>query len=144
MAPTTPKQNAQFIQYSAATVKRAERAVRCTPFQLLLFATMRWQSVKLRAIAGKTGVQSGYTRSPVPDLVAENALLWLTQVGLLRREVDGQGLTDSFRLTPLGHQLTAQWQQQGEFLPAASWRDRLYNSLSRWVRLPSWILPNWI
>ena len=35
----------------------------------------------------------------------ENDLLWLICVGVLRREVDGQGLTSRFRLTPLGRQL---------------------------------------
>jgi hypothetical protein len=127
------------IQYSLSTVERAERAVRCAPFQLPLFAAMRWQSVELRTIAGKAGVQNGYTRQPLLELAAENALLWLIQVGLLRREVDGQGLTDSFRLTPLGHQLVEKWQQQGNFLPAPSVSDRLHNAVNRWLRLPSWL-----
>ena len=35
----------------------------------------------------------------------ENELRWLITVGVLRREVDGQGLTSRFRLTPLGRQL---------------------------------------
>ena len=35
----------------------------------------------------------------------EDHLLWLISVGVLRREVDGQGLTSRFRLTPLGRQL---------------------------------------
>ncbi len=38
-------------------------------------------------------------RSPRDDL------RWLISVGVLRREVDGQGLTSRFRLTPLGRQL---------------------------------------
>lgn len=127
------------IQYSSKTIKRAERAVRCAPFQLALFNTMRWQSVDLRTIAGRVGWNKGYTRRPVLELAAEAELLWLIQVGLLRREVDGQGLTDSFRLTPLGHQLVEKWQNLGKSLPAPSLSDRLYNALSRWVRLPSWI-----
>ena len=32
----------------------------------------------------------------------ENNFLWLIKVGVLRREVDGQGLTSKVRLTPLG------------------------------------------
>jgi hypothetical protein len=127
------------IQYSSKTTRRAERAVRCAPFQLTLFTTMRWRSVGLKAIAGKTGWANGYTRRPILEMTAESELLWLIQVGLLRREVDGQGLTDSFRLTPLGHQLVEKWQDSGKSLPAPSLGDRLYNALSRWVRLPSWI-----
>lgn len=139
MTSITPEKTPS--RYSPAILNRAERAVRCMPFQLALFATMRRQSVDLRAIAGKAGVQNGYIQQVLPEMAVENLLLWLIQVGLLRREVDGQGLTNSFRLTPLGHQLVERWQEQGNALPPATWRDRLYNSLSRWFRLPSWLQP---
>jgi hypothetical protein len=99
---------------------------------------MRWQSVELRAIAGKAGVENGYTQQSIPELAAENSLLWLIQVGLLRREVDGQGLTDSFRLTPLGHQIVEKWQNQGDKLPAPNRGDRFFNLVQQWFRLPSW------
>jgi hypothetical protein len=125
------------IQYSPQTVRRAERAVRCAPFLLSLYQAMRLEGVSLKAIAGKAGVGNGYTRKPILELAAESELLWLIQVGLLRREVDGQGLTDSFRLTPLGHQLVEKWRLKA--ISAPSWGDRLYNALSRWVRLPSWM-----
>ncbi|MDP8965396.1 MAG: hypothetical protein M3O33_15720 [Cyanobacteriota bacterium] len=128
--------NAQPIQYSASTIKRAERAMRCLPFQLPLFAAMRNESVPLQAIAGKEGVEHHYTRRLISELAVESGLMWLIQVGILRREVDGQGITDSFRLTPLGRQLVEQWENQGGTLPAPSFLDRLYNALSRWLRLP--------
>jgi hypothetical protein len=100
---------------------------------------MRQESVELKAIAGEMGTEYGYTRKPVSELTTENELLWLIQVGLLRREVDGQGLTDSFRLTPLGHQLVERWRQQGNDLQPPTFSDRFYNALSRWVRLPVWL-----
>lgn len=111
--------------------------MRCAPFCLKLLATMVHQSVALKAIAGPTGVQNQYTHKPLSELAAETELLWLIQVGLLRREVDGQGLTDSFRVTPLGRQLVQKWQgreNSGRYAP--SLRDRLYNALNRWLRLP--------
>ena len=37
----------------------------------------------------------------------ENEFRWLIKVGVLRREVDGQGLTSKVRLTPLGRQIFA-------------------------------------
>lgn len=128
----------QSTQYSQQALERAARAVRCSPFQVPLFETMRWQGVALQAIAGSEGMRNRYTRRPISELAAENHLLWLVQNGVLRREVDGQGLTDSFRLAPLGRQLLAQWQQVGGYL-APSWLDRLYNWLSRWLRLPVWL-----
>jgi hypothetical protein len=124
------------IRYPASTVKRAERAMRCLPFQLSLFEAMRSQSVPLGAITGQAGVERHYTRNPMSELAVENGLMWLIQVGILRREVDGQGITDRFRLTPLGRQLVEKWEQQGGTLPPPSLLDRLYNAMSRWLRLP--------
>ncbi len=129
-------QTAKSIQYPRRTIERAERALRCSPFELKLFTTMRDESVKLNAIAADQGVKLGYTRSPISELTAENSLMWLIQVGLLRREVDGQGITDSFRLTPLGRQLVETCQNTTQTLPAPSGSDRLYNLLNRWLRLP--------
>lgn len=133
----TPKVR-QSIQYSQPTLLRAERAMRCAPFQLHLFATMITQSVALSEIAQATGVRNHYTTRPLSELRVENELLWLIQVGLLRREVDGQGLTDSFRVTPLGRQLVSKWQQPSSLAQyPPSWGDRTYNTLIRWLRLPS-------
>ncbi len=124
------------IQYPQRTVLRAERAMRCAPFQLQLFADMVTQSVSLKEIAATAGIRNQYTEKPLLELRVESDLLWLIQVGLLRREVDGQGLTDSFRVTPLGRQLIECWQQlpRSRYLPSG--RDRLANALTRWFRLP--------
>ncbi len=108
----------------------------CLPFQLPLFAMMRSNSVPLQAIAGSEGVEYHYTKRPISELTVESGLMWLIQDGILRREVDGQGITDSFRLTPLGRQLVEKWEQQGGALPPPSFSDRLYNALSRLLRLP--------
>jgi len=128
-------QQFKSIQYPQVTVERAERALRCSPFKLELLATMANKSVELGAIASQQGVQNGYTRSPLAELAVENYLLWLIQVGLLRREVDGQGITDSFRLTPLGHQLIEKWQAKGGW-PKASLGDRFSHFINRRFRLP--------
>lgn len=126
------------IRYSEQSLQRAERAFRCSPFCLELLVTLRSQSVSVRQVCQPQGVNNGYSRRSLSELQADNDLTWLITVGLLRREVDGQGLTDSFRLTPLGrrvcdrleHLNPAQWQP--------TWSDRVYNSACRWLRRPSW------
>ncbi|YAF96372.1 MAG: Npun_F0494 family protein [Nodularia sp. CChRGM 3473] len=132
--PTVNSQNPKTFSYTRSTVERAERSLVCSPFNIALFAAMRHQSVPLGAIALENGVKHGYTKRPLSELACDNALGWLIQVGVLRREVDGQGITDSFRLTPLGHQLLEQY--QGKNWPTPSWRDRLYNAVIYWFRLP--------
>ncbi|NJK69840.1 MAG: hypothetical protein HC849_14270 [Oscillatoriales cyanobacterium RU_3_3] len=126
-----PSEAFKSISYPSPTVKRADRAVRCAPFQLHFFQTIRDNSVYLSAIASNSGVESSYTRSPVSELAAENSLLWLIKVGVLRREVDGQGITDSFRLTPLGRQLVEKWEREGQKVPDASTCDRISDAFSR-------------
>ncbi len=122
------------MQYPQPTIARAVRAVRCSPFQLPLFKAMALNSVSLQDVTGAAGVERHYTQQPLSEIVVETSLLWLIEVGVLRREVDGQGLTDSFRLTPLGRQLLNQEPQQ--VWDAASMGDRLQNTLNRWLRLP--------
>jgi hypothetical protein len=121
------------IQYPRLTLRRAERAIRSAPFQRSMYEAMRHQGVLLQAIAGRDGLQNGYTWKSIGELAAEAELLWLMKVGLLRREVDGQGLTDSFRVTPLGRQVVQVWQNHPR--TATTLGDRLYNALSRWFRL---------
>jgi hypothetical protein len=120
------------IPYPQRTLKRAERALICSPFELALLRAMAVSSVPLQAIAGESGLSFGYTTRALTELKAETELLWLLQVGLLRREVDGQGLTDSFRITPLGRQILPDSPNKRR----AGWGDRFYNALQRWARWP--------
>lgn len=120
------------LSYPSSTIERAKRSLICSPFHLHLFKMMRDNSVSLGAIALSSGIENGYTKRPLSELAIENELSWLIQVGVLRREVDGQGITDSFRLTPLGRQLIEQGETEWS---TPSWLDRLYNTLSRWLSL---------
>jgi hypothetical protein len=120
-------------------LNRALRAVKCAPFGMKLLEQMLAQSIPLRDLTDDRGIYNGYTLMPLGERSAEGEMLWLISVGIFRREVDGQGLTDSFRLTPLGREVLTHWQTQG----CPDWRgslmDNLQNSLNRWVRLPSWL-----
>lgn len=129
----------QSIQYDPKVIHRASRAVRCSPFRISLFEVMQHHSIGLASMVGVSGVQRGYARYPVTELVAENHLMWLIQAGLLRREVDGQGLTDSFRLTPLGRQLVLMWPHQPGLRQSASLIDHILNWTARWFRWPVWL-----
>ncbi len=132
--PAVDSQSQKNLTYSRDTIERAKRSLFCSPFNLSLFEAMLVQGVALSEITGNSGVQKGYTKSPISELAADNALAWLIQVGALRREVDGQGITDSFRLTPLGRQVVEEC--QGKPWGTPTWRDRISNAITRWLRLP--------
>jgi len=112
------------MEYSQPSITRAEKALSASPFTLKLLVDMTNKGVDLKAIAGAEGMKNHYLQNLTNAIVVENSLLWLIQVGVLRREVDGQGITDSFRLTPLGYHILGKWQTQGS-QPVATWCDRL-------------------
>jgi hypothetical protein len=127
-------QKPEIFVYPRHTIERAVRALICSPFRRRLFTVMRHQSIPLSAIAQSKGYQAEYTQRVLSELTCETALSWLINVGFLRREVDGQGITDSYRLTPLGHQVLAEF--TGVDFPAPQMSDRLKDTLTRWLRLP--------
>ena len=126
----------KVFKYALPTVQRAKRALTCSPFCLKLFQDMRNQSVPIQQIAEDTGIKSGYAKIAFSEARTEDKLVWLINVGLLRREVDGQGLTDSFRLTPLGREIVEQWERSEQEIPPASVGDRISHWLNRWLKLP--------
>ncbi len=127
-SPTLTKPS--LISYPVNTIKRGERALRCSSFQLTLFTTMINASVDLKDIATIRGLEKNYTLKSITESRVENELMWLIKVGILRREVDGQGITDSFRLTPLGRMIIGNWQKDFGKIPSATWKDYLFNFLS--------------
>ena len=81
------------------------RAMRCLPFTTTLYRALQHQgldALDLWRNQQRYGRSRHWFRSA--DAL-EDDLRWLITVGVLRREVDGQGLTSRFRLTPLGRQL---------------------------------------
>ena len=127
------------MRYGDRVVRRAQRAVLSSPFYLKLLAEMRSASVSVPTIAEDSGMLKGYTRRPLSEVSAERELVWLAEVGLLRREVDGQGLTDSFRLTPLGRQIVEEWRSQGCPDSRVGFMDYVKNGLTRRLRIPDWL-----
>jgi len=106
---------------------RAARSLRCLPFRRAFYSELADTPISSNELC---------SRADWPELVfapfgaerAETHFIWLIRLGVLRREVDGQGLTERVRLTPLGRQLLAQ-------LPAevgrAGLRERLLESFRR-------------
>jgi len=122
------------MKYSQASIVRAEKALMSSPFTLKLLSDMASHGVALKAIAEAEGIKNAYLVQSTNFITVENSLLWLIDVGVLRREVDGQGITDSFRLTPLGYEILEKWQSQKNQKPFATWSDRLQNLFNQSMR----------
>lgn len=110
--------------------RRADRAARCSPLHRRYFAALRQGAVGLTELCAS---DSPFTTRPLSEAQADQLVRWLLRVGLVRREVDGQGLTDRVRLTPLGRQVVAAWPE--EHCPPVSLQERWANRLRRWISI---------
>jgi len=106
---------------------RAERSVRCLPFRRAFYVHVAQQPISSRELCqrddGRTLVFVGFGPERCDD-----HFRWLIRLGVLRREVDGQGLNERVRLTPLGRRLLERL--PGE-IPRAGLRERLHEHLRR-------------
>jgi hypothetical protein len=118
------------MEFSRATVERAVRAVRLGAIAPRALERMGRESVSAAALAGEAGVAAGLTRSALGETAVEDELMWLFRVGVVRREVDGQGITDRFRLTPLGQRVLV---ELGNETASPGLGDQLGNWLTRWL-----------
>tara|TARA_Y100001968_G_scaffold157459_1_gene143859 strand:- start:623 stop:997 length:375 start_codon:yes stop_codon:yes gene_type:complete len=88
------------------SLKRAQRSIKCLAFSSNFYKDAQnfgISSEKVFEVRNKyIAVNSQSYKSPES---IENDFRWLITIGILRREVDGQGLTSRVRLTPLGRKV---------------------------------------
>ena len=105
------------------------RSMCCLPFSAELYRDLQMDGLDAAAIWNERSRYAKTERWPRSAEALEDDLRWLITVGVLRREVDGQGLTSRFRLTPLGRQLLdEQPDQLNRAIPIA---ERLRQALRR-------------
>ena len=103
--------------------------MRCLPFSAALYRELQLQGLDADTIWQDRSRFGRGQAWPRDGEHLEDDLRWLITVGVLRREVDGQGLTSRFRLTPLGRDLLDG--HQAELLQLAGWNVRLRQALRR-------------
>ena len=86
--------------------RRAKEGIRRCPFNLFLFESLLNESLSADNVflnkSKYLNQEFMFIHSP---LFIENEFLRLIKIGVLRREVDGQGLTSKVRITPIGRQV---------------------------------------
>jgi len=108
-------------------LRRGRLALRCLPFRQAFYRQLESRALGSNDLASSP-TAAPWCLPPVGVYEAEGHLIWLIQLGVLRREVDGQGLTERVRLTPLGRQVLQAW--PGE-IPRATPGPRLWGGLPR-------------
>ena len=86
--------------------RRAKKGIRNCPFNLFLFQSLQKESLSAQDVfENKSNYLSKEYMFINSSLLIENEFLKLIKIGVLRREVDGQGLTSKVRITPIGRQV---------------------------------------
>ena len=86
--------------------RRAKKGIRNCPFNLFLFESLQKGSLSAQNVfEHKTKYLNQDFMFINSSLFIENEFLKLIKIGVLRREVDGQGLTSKVRITPIGRQV---------------------------------------
>tara|TARA_B100000700_G_scaffold218694_1_gene240588 strand:- start:638 stop:1012 length:375 start_codon:yes stop_codon:yes gene_type:complete len=86
--------------------RRATKGIRSCPFNLFLFQSLLDGSLSAQDVfLNKKKYLNQEFIFINSALFIENEFLKLIKIGVLRREVDGQGLTSKVRITPIGRQV---------------------------------------
>lgn len=111
----------------ALALDRADRSLRCLPFRRAFYEEVADQPISSAELCRREDWPT-LVFAPFGPERAEDHFIWLIRLGVLRREVDGQGLTERVRLTPMGRALLNRW--SGE-IPRAGLRDRIHENFLR-------------
>jgi len=111
----------------ALALARASQAMRCLPFRRAFYERLSDQALGSEAFCRLPETGQLCWKRLAPQRV-EAHFIWLIRLGVLRREVDGQGLTERVRLTPMGRELLSSW--RGE-IPRAALAERIQHQLRR-------------
>ena len=86
--------------------RRAKKGIRNCPFNFVLFQTLLESSLSAQNVfMNKSKYLNQEFMFINSSVFIENEFLKLIKIGVLRREVDGQGLTSKVRITPIGRQV---------------------------------------
>ncbi len=106
---------------------RARRSIRCLPFRRYFYQEVGENAMNSRELVERVDWER-LVFAPFGRERAEEHFEWMIKLGILRREVDGQGLTNKIRLTPLGARVISEW--EGE-IPRSGLRERIRENFFR-------------
>ena len=93
----------QKDSFNRRSISRAMRSIRCLPFNMTFYSDSRERGMNAsfvfanRRVYGIPGERWYKSANAL-----EGEFRWMIKIGIMRREVDGQGLTSQIRITPLG------------------------------------------
>ena len=116
-------------------ISRSTSAIRCLPLNSDFYKDIQISGLSAEQVFNLKGRYISKKLFKLKNAEeVEIHFLWLIKIGVLRREVDGQGLTSKVRLTPLGRLIL----ENDQSLPnqKASLLELVQHSLYRFFLLP--------
>jgi hypothetical protein len=110
-------------------ISRAVRSMSCLPFKKAFYKELDTVAISSNELCQLADQDRFLFHSLSPDK-AEDSFIWMIKLGILRREVDGQGLTSRVRLTPMGREVI---QRINAEIPRASRKRRLVERVQRFM-----------
>lgn len=108
-------------------IHRAERAMTCLPFRKAFYEHVDRSPISGEELCKRQDWQKFVFTMFGPER-ADGHFGWMIKLGILRREVDGQGLTSRVRLTPMGRKVIESWTNE---IPRAGLRERMIETFRR-------------
>ncbi len=96
---------------SQKAIERAAKSMTSLPFKKAFFVEVDQSAMSANELCNFENKLT-YILQPIKPERCEDYFTWLIKLGVLRREVDGQGLTNRIRLTPMGRSVISKWQQE--------------------------------
>nr|YP_009530311.1 hypothetical protein PMNZ_036 [Paulinella micropora]AXY63000.1 hypothetical protein PMNZ_036 [Paulinella micropora] len=87
------------------SLTRAEEGLRCLQLKKEFYIAAEFEAFNSETISKR----AEFLHYPLSSTQVESIFISLIELGVLRREVDGQGLTERVRLTPMGRQILHRW-----------------------------------
>ena len=112
---------------SQRALQRARQAMACLPFTREFYQVLEEEALSSTGLVARPD-WGELCCQPLTASRIEDDFIWLIQLGVLRREVDGQGLTERVRLTPMGRECLSCWTGA---IPRVSLPQRLHHWLRR-------------
>lgn len=113
------------------SILRAKNSIACLPFKKAFYNFIDGKAIASDELCQRRDWQR-FAFVPFGAKRAEEHFTWLIQIGVARREVDGQGLTNRIRLTPMGR--TVMKQIPGE-VPRAGIREKITENFRRHLKV---------
>jgi hypothetical protein len=108
-------------------IHRAERSMTCLPFKKAFYVHVDRSPINAEELCKRQDWQRLLFVMFGPAR-ADGHFGWMIKLGILRREVDGQGLTSRVRLTPMGRKVIETWSTE---IYRAGLRERMIEMFRR-------------